>query len=84
MRAGCGYAGNFIVAECSAGRKDHDGQELRFFDVLEDSKIMVESLQPVSAGALKRLGDTISPDSVRDLAVGSHARPEHSRHMRHA
>jgi hypothetical protein len=48
-----------VVDEGKAGRKDHDGQELQFFDVLVDSKIMMESLQPVSAGTLKRLGDKI-------------------------
>lgn len=63
--------GEHVIDEGNAGRKDHDGQELRFFDVLVDSKIMVESLQPVSAGALKKLGDTISPERVRDLASDS-------------
>jgi hypothetical protein len=39
--------------------------------VLVDSKIMVESLQPVSAGALKGLGNNITPDRVLDLPVGT-------------
>jgi hypothetical protein len=60
-----------VIDEGNASRKDHDGQELRFFDVLVDSKIMVESLKPVSAGTLKRLGATVSPDELRDLLSGS-------------
>jgi hypothetical protein len=31
---------------------------------------MVESVQPVSAGALKALGDRLSPEAVRDIASG--------------
>jgi hypothetical protein len=60
-----------VVREGPSGRKDHEGNELQFFDVLLDSQIMVESLQPVSTGALKRLGDTISAQSVRGLASDS-------------
>ena len=48
-------------------------RELQFFDVHLDSKIMVESLHPVSAGALKRLGADISPERVLELA--SETRP---------
>jgi hypothetical protein len=57
-----------IFAEGNAERKDHDGQKLQFFDVHLDSKIMVESLRPVSAGALKRLGDTISSEQLLEVA----------------
>jgi hypothetical protein len=56
-----------VVGEGNSGRKDHEGQELQFFDVLLDSQIIVESMQPVSAGALKSLGDTISAQRVRGL-----------------
>ena len=63
--------GETIVREGNAGRKGHDGQELQFFDVLLDSTIMVESLQPLDAGTLKRLGDTVSPELVHDLMSGS-------------
>lgn len=56
-----------VVREGKSGRKDHEGKELQFFDVLVDSQIIVESLQPVSAGALKGLGDRISRQRVRDL-----------------
>jgi hypothetical protein len=60
-----------IAREGNSGRKDHEGKELQFFDVLVDSQIMVESLQPVSAGALKNLGDRISAQRVRELASDS-------------
>jgi hypothetical protein len=60
-----------VVHEGESGRKDHEGKELQFFDVLLDSQILVESLQPVSTGALKRLGDTISAQRVRGLASDS-------------
>src|SRR4051794_37016502 len=45
-----------VVRQGSAGRKGHDGKDLQYFDVLLDSTIMVESVQPVSARALKGLG----------------------------
>lgn len=61
--------GETVVDEGNSGRRDHDGEELKYFDVLIDSKIMVESLQPVSAGALKRLGDKISPERVGGLVT---------------
>jgi hypothetical protein len=57
-------AADGILAEGNAGRKDHHGQELRFFDVLIDSKVMVETVRPVSAGALKGLGQNISPETA--------------------
>jgi hypothetical protein len=60
-----------VVREGKSGRKDHEGKELQFFDVLVDSQIMVESLQPVSTGALKGLGDAISPQRVRELVSSS-------------
>jgi hypothetical protein len=49
-----------IVAHGSSGKKDSHGNELEFFDVSVDSKIMVESIRPVSAATLKKLerGDT--------------------------
>ena len=49
-----------IVAHGSSGKKDSHGNELDFFDVSVDSKIMVESIRPVSAAKLKKLerGDT--------------------------
>jgi hypothetical protein len=70
--------GEAVIDEGKAGRKDHDGQELQFFDVLVDSKIMVESLRPVSAGALKRLGARVSPEQLRDLVSGSVSIADHS------
>lgn len=60
-----------VIDEGNAGRKDHAGQELQFFDVLVDSKVMVESLQSVSAGALKRLGAAVSRERVGGLATAS-------------
>jgi hypothetical protein len=60
-----------VVSEGGSGRKDHDGKELQFFDVLVDSQILVESVQAVSAGALKALGDTISAQRVRGLVSDS-------------
>lgn len=63
--------GDAVVREGKSGRKDDDGKELQFFDVLVDSQILMESLQPVSVGALKRLGDTISAHRVRGLAADS-------------
>jgi hypothetical protein len=63
--------GEAVIDEGNAARKDHDGQELQFFDVLVDSNIMVESLRPVSAGALKRLGANLSPEELRGLMSGS-------------
>ncbi len=53
-----------IIGEDKAGRKDHHGKELQFFDVRIDSKILVETVRPVSAGALKGLGQNISPQTV--------------------
>jgi hypothetical protein len=46
---------------------------LQFFDVVRESTIMVESLQPVRVDALKALRQNISPERVRDLASGSGA-----------
>ena len=59
-----------VVRDGKSGRKDEEGKELQFFDVLVDSQIMIESLQAVSAGTLKGLGDTISARRVRGLASG--------------
>lgn len=53
-----------IIGGGNAGRRDHHGQELQFFDVLIDSKIMVETVRPVSAGVLKGLGQNISPETI--------------------
>jgi hypothetical protein len=58
--------GHAILREGDAGRKDHSGQELHYFDLLVDSTIMVESMQPLSVGALKRLGSA-SPKAVQEL-----------------
>jgi hypothetical protein len=53
-----------IVAQGGAGRKDHQGKELQFFDVLLESQVVVESLRSVTAGALKTLeeGLEITPE----------------------
>jgi hypothetical protein len=48
-----------VMAQGSSSRKDHDGKELHFFDLRLESKIMVESLQPLSVAALKGLGTTL-------------------------
>jgi hypothetical protein len=68
-----------VIGEGKSGHKDK-GNDLQFFDVLVDSQIVVESPQPVSVGALKNLGDTISPQRVRDLASnpGAGAAPQFS------
>jgi hypothetical protein len=58
-----------IVAQGKSERKDHHGKELQFFDVAVESKIMVESLQPVSAGVLKSLGNGVTPERLLDLAA---------------
>jgi hypothetical protein len=59
-----------VLNEGDAGRKGHDGEELHFFDVRLDSQIMVESLQPVRAGDVKRLEGAVSPERFRDLMSG--------------
>jgi hypothetical protein len=56
-----------IVDEGKVERKGREGEELQFFDVLLDSNVMVESVDSVSARALARLGDKISPERVRGL-----------------
>lgn len=48
--------GDSIVAEGESDRKGHDGKPLYYYDVLVDSKIMVESMQSVRAGDLKTSG----------------------------
>jgi len=53
-----------IIGEGNSGRKDQQGKELQYFDVLVDSKIMVETVRPVSAGVLKSLGEAISDEAV--------------------
>jgi len=63
--------GDMIVAEGDAGRKDHDGLELRYFDVPVESTIVVEIMRSVSAGALKRLGADISDRAITELAADS-------------
>lgn len=60
-----------IVAQGKSGRHGHHRRELQFFDVLVDSNIMVESVNPVSVAALKRLGKAITDEHVRDLALGT-------------
>jgi hypothetical protein len=49
-----------IVAHGSSGKKDSHGNELEFFDVSVESKIMVESIRPITAATLKKIerGDT--------------------------
>lgn len=59
---------DMILAEGGAGHKDHEGNELRYFDVAVESKIVVESMQTVSAGALKSLGGNLSPSAVAGVA----------------
>lgn len=58
-----------IVDEGKVERKGREGEELQFFDVPLDSNIMVESVDSVSAHALARLGDKISPERVRGLTT---------------
>lgn len=58
---------DMILAEGDSGRKDADGNELRYFDVPVESRILVESMQSVSAGALKKRGGKISPSRVRGI-----------------
>jgi hypothetical protein len=69
-----------VIGEGKSGHKDKEGNDLQFFDLLVDSQIVVESPQPVSVGALKNLGDTISPQRVRDLVSnpGAGAAPQFS------
>ncbi len=59
-----------IVAEGPSGREGHGGKDLQFYDVLVDAKIMVESVQAVSAGALKALGDKVTPQRIAEVAAG--------------
>jgi hypothetical protein len=44
---------DMIVAEGKANRKDHQGNELEYFDVRVDSKIVVETMHSVSAELLR-------------------------------
>jgi len=60
-----------IVHEGDSGRIDPKGKELKFFDVLLDSQILAESTKPLSARALKNLGDTVSVHSLRGLGSDS-------------
>lgn len=60
-----------IVAQGKSGRKDHRGKELQFFDVRVESTIMVESIQPVSVSALKRLGRDHTQERLLNLGGGS-------------
>ena len=55
-----------ILAEGDSGRKDADGNELRYFDVFLGSQFLVESMQSVTLkkrGSKSRRG-TISPSPV--------------------
>jgi|GEM_PF-4647475 hypothetical protein len=49
-----------IFAESDAGAKDADGHDLRYFDVLVDSRIVVESMSSHRAGAI-RTGTQVPP-----------------------
>ena len=60
-----------IIGHNKSGRKDQHGNDLEIFDVLVDSTIMVESLQPVKVGALKELGPNVTARSVRNLGLGT-------------
>jgi hypothetical protein len=53
-----------ILAEGDSDRKDADGNKLRYFDVAVESRILVESMKSVSAGAVKKRGRKISPSRV--------------------
>jgi hypothetical protein len=57
-----------LFAKGDAKRKDHDGNDLQYFDVPLDAKIMVETTQSVSASALKRLGTNVGPRSITEVA----------------
>ena len=59
---------DMILAEGDAGRKDHEGNELRYFDVLAESKVIVESVQTVSAGALEGLDGNYSARAIGGVA----------------
>ena len=56
---------DMILAEGDSGRKDADGNELRYFDVFLESRILVESMQSVT---LKKRGGKISPSRVGGIA----------------
>jgi hypothetical protein len=61
-----------ILAEGDSGRKDADGNELRYFDVFLGSQFLVESMQSVT---LKKRGGTrrrgkISPSPVGGITDG--------------
>jgi hypothetical protein len=60
-----------IVAHGRSGRKDQEGSELEYFDVLVESNIMIESLHAVRAGAIKNLGNRVTPQRIFDLATES-------------
>ena len=60
-----------VTREGNSGHKEHEGNDLKFFDVLVDSQIVVESPQSVSTAALKGLGDAISAQRIRGLASDS-------------
>jgi hypothetical protein len=52
-----------IFAEGDTGRKDADGHHLRYFDVLADSRISIESMSSHRAGAI-RIGSRVPPRGV--------------------
>jgi hypothetical protein len=58
-----------IIAHGKSGRRDHEGKELQFFDVLVDSKIMVESVELVSAGELRGMHNPVTPAQNPDRAA---------------
>jgi hypothetical protein len=66
---------DMIVGQGNAGKKDHEGKELQYFDVLVESKILVESVRAVSAGALKHLGGRLSPEKGKLGVADSGGRP---------
>ena len=60
-----------VVNEGNAERQHHDRQGVQFFDVRLDSRIMVESVQPVSAETVKRLEASVSPEEFGGLVSGT-------------
>jgi hypothetical protein len=59
-----------LFAKGDTRHKDHDSNDLQYFDVQLEATIMVEMTHAVSAAALKRLGTNVNPRSIIEIADG--------------
>ena len=59
-----------VVAHGESERKDQRGNTLSYFDVRNDATVLVESIQPVKAGALKAISLNSTPSDLLRLGIG--------------